>query len=209
MSRRGNRAPPPSCEALEATAFPSRVRLRNPLRSVSFDIAAARYARAVFAIAVDEGSIPSWSSAVETLGALTSEKRFVYALSRVEDGKLQSIVREVHPGVTQPQLNLFRLLHRKRRLALGPAIASRFTTLAEEHDGVVRADIRTAVELDAVARASVVERLSTSLRKRVLPQFTVDETLLGGLTIQVGDRKFDGSVRAQLRELRHTLSAQR
>ena len=208
MSRRGDRAAP-SSEILEVIAFPSWFHPRTPLRSVSSDIAAARYARAVFAIAVDEGSIPSWSSAVEALGALTSEKRFVYALSRVEDGKLQSIVRAVHPAVTQPQLNLFRLLHRKRRLALGPAIASRFTTLAEEHHGVVRADIRTAVELDAVAKANVVERLSASLGKRVLPQFTVDETLVGGLTIQVGDRKFDGSVKARLRELRHTLSTQR
>jgi F-type H+-transporting ATPase subunit delta len=173
---------------------------------MSTDIAAGRYARAAFELAVADGGIPEWSFAIETLGALTSDKRFVYALSQVDDARFQSIIRQVLPDATQLQLNLFRLLHRKRRLALGPSIASRFIALAEVHDGVVRADIRTAVELSVAEQASLVERLSASVGKRVQPQFTVDETLIGGMTIQIGDQKLDGSVKTRFRDLHRTLT---
>jgi F0F1-type ATP synthase delta subunit len=47
---------------------------------MSAEIAAGRYARAAFELAVADGSIPEWSFAVEALSALTSDERFIYAL---------------------------------------------------------------------------------------------------------------------------------
>jgi F-type H+-transporting ATPase subunit delta len=53
----------------------------------------------------------------------------------------------------------------------------------------------------------VSDRLSKVLGKSVVPHFTVDETILGGTIVRVGDTVMDGSVRRRLVRLRQRMMA--
>lgn len=170
-------------------------------------VAAGRYAQAAFEVAVVEDDLDAWIAAVETLEALTSEKRFVRALSQVEDARFQAIVAAVLPRGSPSQMNFLRLLRQKRRLSLGPPIAQRFVALVEAHQGILRAEITTAQVLDEGQEAGIVARLSAQTGAHIRPKFRVDGALIGGAIIQIGDRKIDGSMRAKFQSLRSDLSA--
>ena len=170
-------------------------------------VAAGRYAQAAFEVAVVEDDLDAWIAAVETLEALTSEKRFVRALSQVDDARFQAIVAAVLPRGSPSQMNFLRLLRQKRRLSLGPPIAQRFVALVEAHQGILRAEITTAQVLDEGQEAGIVARLSAQTGAYIRPKFRVDGALIGGAIIQIGDRKIDGSMRAKFQSLRSDLSA--
>lgn len=171
------------------------------------DIAGRRYALAIAELASEHGDPEQWDEAVEALDALTATSAYVDALQgeRSDDDRLQAVVREVVPGIGQLQLNLFRLLRQKARLALGPSIASYYRELRDEQRGVVRAEVRTAVELDDEQREAIASRLQQWTGQDVEIEAEVDPALLGGAVIRIGDRLIDGSTRGRLRGLREHL----
>src|SRR5690606_22925831 len=60
-------------------------------------IAAGRYAQAAFDVALAEDTLDAWFAAAEELSALTSEKRFVRALSQADEARFEAIVAAVLP----------------------------------------------------------------------------------------------------------------
>ena len=91
------------------------------------------------------------------------------------------------------------VLHPWRRAAL-PFVASLPAVLvpAALLPTVARAFDQKAT--DAIAAA-----LSKTLAKTVVPHVTVDERILGGVVVRVGDRVMDGSVKRRLSKLRDSL----
>lgn len=171
------------------------------------DVAGRRYAAAVLEIARAERNLDAWAEAVEALGMLTSEPAYVAALQGdgMTDERFQAIVRRVVPNASQTQVNLFRLLRRKSRLALGPSIASFFRDLVDEERGIARAVVTTAVEIDDERRSQLERRLGEQTGRQVNVETRVDPAILGGLVVRIGDRLVDGSTRTQLRQLRTQL----
>jgi F-type H+-transporting ATPase subunit delta len=51
--------------------------------------------------------------------------------------------------------------------------------------------------------------LSAALKKTVVPHVTVDERIIGGVVVRVGDTVMDGSVRRKLGKLRSALVSAR
>ena len=171
------------------------------------EIAGRRYALAVMEIARADGSLDEWQAALETLAMLTERRQFVDALQAdgVTDEQFANVVRQAQDGIGTKQLNLFRLLRSKRRMALGASIASFYHELVDEERNVARATVRTVVELDDERRASLERRLAEQTGKQVALEAIVDPSILGGMTVRIGDRLFDASTRTRLQNLRRDL----
>jgi len=171
------------------------------------DVAGRRYALAVMEIARTNGTIDHWAEAVEGLEALTSASSFVAALQGdgMTDERFQAIVRQAIPDIAPVEMNLLRLLRRKNRLQLGPSIASYYRELHDQERGIVRATVRTAVPLEEARLRALSEQLSTETGGTVALESEVDEAMLGGVVLRIGDRLLDGSVRSSLRRLRRQL----
>jgi len=171
------------------------------------DVAGRRYALAILDIAKASGDVDSWLEAVDALSDLTAERRFVEALQAdgMTDEQFVAIVRRILPGATQPQLNLFRLLRRKSRLDLGSSIASFFHELVDEDRGTLRAVVTSAIELDEERLRLVRERIATATGRQVQMESRVDPSIVGGLTVRIGDQLVDGSTKTRLRNLRSQL----
>lgn len=171
------------------------------------DVAGRRYALAVMEIARANGTIDHWAEAIDGLGALTAQPAFVGALQAdgMTDERFQAIVRAAVPDVAPVELNLFRLLRRKNRLQLGPSVASYYAELRDEEHGIVRATVRTAVPIEEDRAQALSRRLGEQTGATVELQREVDESLVGGAVIRIGDRLLDGSIRSRLRRLRRQL----
>jgi F-type H+-transporting ATPase subunit delta len=172
------------------------------------DVAGRRYALAIMQFVMAEPeSVTDWEAAVDALEALTSSSAYVDALQGdgMTDEHFQVIVRRIVADIGQSQINLLRLLRRKRRLALGPSIASYVRELLDERSGVARAEVRTAVEIDDERRDWFAQQLGELTGKQVEVDAQVDPDLIGGVVVRIGDRLIDGSTRSRLRALRGQL----
>lgn len=171
------------------------------------NVAGRRYALAMLDIARADGDFDAWLDAAEVLDALTAQRRYVELLQAdgMTDENFQTIVRRALPSVGAKQLNLFRLLRRKNRLALGPSIASFFRELLDEERGIVRAAVTSAIELDEERVSAIRDQLASQTGKTVELETGVDPDLIAGLVIRVGDQLLDGSTRGRLRALRSHL----
>ncbi len=70
--------------------------------------------------------------------------------------------------------------------------------LKNEREGVVDAEIASAFPLDDAQLATLVNDLEARFKRKVKPQVAVDQDLIGGVKVAVGDEVIDGSVRGKL-----------
>lgn len=170
---------------------------------------ARRYAEAAFQIAQRDGSMDDWLAtlalAEERLGepdALRLLANPAVPVSR----RVDVLDRILGPDVSGPPRNLLALLVRRGRFELLPSVVREFRRLHAREEGIVEARVTSAAELDEDARAALQERLTAMTGQRVEMHMAVDPRLLGGISVRIGDRLTDGSVRGRLERLRAIFS---
>jgi F-type H+-transporting ATPase subunit delta len=104
-------------------------------------------------------------------------------------------------------LRFVSVLVDKRRQTLLPEIAQAFRGLVDERMGRVRVQVAISHLPDEALQAEIGNALALRLGRTVIPTFTVDPELLGGMVVQVGDEILDGSVRSSAARLRRAMMA--
>jgi F-type H+-transporting ATPase subunit delta len=175
--------------------------------------AARRYAEAAFDLARREEAIDAWAVDLQLAAAIASEEGVERALDNpaIPLEEREAAVDAVLNGrVRPPILNLVRLLVRRNRGVLLPAVSREFDRLVNRERGVVTAIVTSAAPLSD-ADVDVVRRRIAAMRSvsTVDVEQRVDEGLIGGLTVRVGDQLIDASVRGRLERLRAELVAGR
>ncbi len=172
------------------------------------DVAAKRYAEAALLLAREEGRLQEWSAGLTAMAALAGDPQAQAALesTRVPPADKARLVEEALKGVEPLVLNLARLLLRRGRIALAPQIAEAFQELLDEARGVSHAVVTTAVPLSDDETRSVAQKLAELTGRQVVVETQVDESILGGLVVRMGDRLIDGSTRSRLQALKRQLA---
>ena len=98
-----------------------------------------------------------------------------------------------------------QVVNRKGRLGLLRAIAEGYRIEFRDLRGIADAHVRTAVPLSEAMRIRVRESVARFTGKQPFLIEKVDPSLIGGIVIEVGGQKIDGSVSSRLRELGQSL----
>lgn len=171
---------------------------------------ARRYARALFSMGVDGGNFEQFGRELEELASLwaaSPELRQALENPVFKPAEKRAVLERVLPRVTptrEVQKFVLLLLDRRRISALA-AIARAYREMADIHTGRVRALVTSAQPLSPPETDRVRRSLEQRTGKKVLLETAVDPTLIGGVVARVGDLVLDGSVRAQLANLRDKL----
>jgi F-type H+-transporting ATPase subunit delta len=174
------------------------------------ETAARRYADAALQIGRADGTLDAWERDLARMGELLQNEE----LRRIVEhpvvpfaAKEQLLVKLAGPGATREAVELVLLMVRRGRpRAIGPMIAH-FAELLREERGITLAEVRTALPLEDEQRRSVEERLAELTGEQVEMNEVVDESLIGGIAVRIGDRLYDASVRSRLERLRARLTA--
>ena len=173
------------------------------------DTAARRYAEAAFEIGLAEGTLDRWDRDLERLTEALREPdlRALVEHPAVPYGDKQRVVRRVVGDVSAQAMNLVLLMIRRGRAgAIGP-MREHFATLLRRHRGVALAEVRTALPLEETQRDAIRQRLHELTGDTIEINEVVDESLIGGITVRIGDQLYDASVRSRLERLRARLTA--
>ena len=175
------------------------------------DVAAKRYAEAAYLIAQEDGTAEQWAEGLRSLSSLYGDAGAASFLgsSRVPPSEKRALVEKSLAGVPNPTLNLALLLLQRGRTALGPQIADAYQELLDAAKGLSHATITTAVELTADELAAVKQKLGQITGGEVVIETEVDESIIGGIIVRIGDRLIDGSTKNRLMELKQKLAGTR
>jgi len=171
---------------------------------------ARRYAEAAFELASRDSSHDRWARDLETAAGIVADERVVRVLDNpsIPQPQRQQLVGEMLGSrVAPPALNLVRLLVERGRAELVPQIAAEYRRLANRHQGVVEAVVTSAAPLTTDETEALRLRIETMAGTSIDLRTEVDVALIGGLTVKVGGRLLDASVRGRLERLRDELVA--
>jgi F-type H+-transporting ATPase subunit delta len=98
-------------------------------------------------------------------------------------------------------VDFLQVLNRKDRLGLLWQIIESFFHQHEELRGHLEVSVRSAVPLADNLRQSLMAVLTKQTGRHIVLHEAVDASLIGGLVVQIGDRKFDMSVLSRIRGL--------
>ena len=159
------------------------------------------YAEAVFGLADQTGALAKWSTVLAATAQVVEhpDMRAVIDDPNLSAEQLYALVVSlVSEDVDASAQNFVRVLIANNRLALLPQIRAQFEELKHEREGVIEADITSAFALDDQQLAAIVASLERRLKRRIDARVNVDQELIGGVRIAVGDEVIDGSVRGML-----------
>lgn len=175
---------------------------------------AARYARALFDVILDEGNPEQVEQELAQLADLvigTPDLRRVFDSPAVPAAAKRAVLEALLPTlrVSRPLEKLLLLLAARDRLALVPELAAAYSARLMEHRQVVRAEVTTAAPLSPEQAARIERRLAEATGGRVTMSTRVDPSIIGGAVARVGSIVYDGSVATQLRRIREQLEQTR
>jgi F-type H+-transporting ATPase subunit delta len=172
------------------------------------DSAPRRYAEAAFQIASRDDSIATWRRELELAAAETDGQLMaVLANPALPLEQRLGAAEGVFAKLSQPVRNILFLLVRRGRIEQLPRVVTEFARLDDRRQGITHATATSAAPLTDPEVKALTARLEAMTGGRIALTTDVDESLLGGLIVRVGDRLIDGSVRGRLERLRNQLAS--
>ena len=166
------------------------------------------YANALFEAAQEQGKLEPVG---EQLSQLVEAEREVPELRELLrnpqlDPRARRAALEDVLGESDELLRNFLLvLSDKGRAGQLEEIAAEFERLVAEQEGVLSAELTTAVELSDDDERRLLRQIETASGRKVEATRHVDPGLIGGIVLQVGSHRLDASVRGRLDRLRRAL----
>ena len=96
------------------------------------------------------------------------------------------------------------MIKRGRHRYIAEAIAA-FIQKSREARGILEATVTVSEPITADVEASVQAKLREVTGKDIILSVRQDPSIMGGIVIQVGDKRIDGSVARRLEELEKSL----
>jgi len=172
---------------------------------------AGRYARALFELALDSKSVDAVKADLEKFDAMIAESADLHRLVRSpvfgaeEQGKALAAVLE-QAGIGGLSAKFLKLVTSNRRLFAVRDMIKAFRTLVAHWKGEVSAEVTVAEtlsdhHLDALKSAlkSVTGGKDIDLNVRI------DPAIIGGVTVKLGSRMVDSSLRTKLNAIKHAM----
>ena len=169
-----------------------------------------RYAQAIFELALENEQPEQWDQDLRLAADVLGDAEFGAFLKHAEvpaERKItaiEAVLSEAHPLIR----NLVALLVNRGGVDAMREVQEGYSHLLDERLGRQRVAVTTAVPLADAELERITNFVAQLVGREVILSTQVDDSILGGLIIQIGDRLLDGSTGSALERMRQTVRAQ-
>jgi F-type H+-transporting ATPase subunit delta len=171
--------------------------------------AARVYAEALFDVAKERGKLDAIRDELgQFVDALDSNRELqvfffspYFSSAEKEEG-----LRRAVSGADPELVNFLELLIEKGRMTEVFRIRRQFEELWKHENRRLDVTVTSAVELDPAVVAKIGEEIERQTDQKVDLASGVDEEILGGIVLQVGNMVLDASIRSRLEKLRKSVA---
>lgn len=171
---------------------------------------ARRYAEAAFQLATRDDAIDAYGEGLDLAASVLGQQQVLDVLrnpARPLRQRTDVVDSFLAKRVPEAVLKLVGLLVERGRIDRLRAVAAEYRRLLNRERGVVEAVATSAAPLTKDETAALEKKVAAMTGKTVDLRVVVDDALIGGLTVRVGDTLYDASVRGRLERLRERLVA--
>ena len=167
------------------------------------------YAKALFESAIESNSTDEMAVELKTMAAAAMTEGIINTienptLSRKEI--VEILVNLFEESVSYTAKKLIEILAENKRLNLLEPIYSIYQDLLEKHKEQKSIEVFVAVEPGDEAKESIEQKLKSTYGKDANIYFSKDPTMMGGLSIKIGDETLDLSIKGKINKLVNQLN---
>jgi len=171
--------------------------------------AARVYAEALFDVAKQKGRLDAIGEGLAQFADAVEAERelqvFLFSPHFSSAEKVAGLKRAV-TGADPELLNFLELLIEKQRMPEVFRIRRELERLWKREQRLIDVTVTSAVELDPAVVARIGEEIERQTGQRVELASRIDEEVLGGIVLQVGNMVLDASIRNRLEKLRKSVA---
>jgi len=165
-----------------------------------------RYAKALLSIGLEHAKADALEDQMKLIVSTIDEnpELNVALNSPVVSGAAKlSILKDLFAShVDGLVVGLFNVLVENKRLPLLRDIAAQFAVIYDHHRSIDLAVVTTAVPLTKELESKVLAKVKELTGKETAIENVVDQDILGGFILRIGDLQYDASISSQLNSLR-------
>lgn len=169
-----------------------------------------RYAEALYEVAAELNKLEDFKEEIKAVADVfksNPELETIFTHPRVTKSEKKDMIKELFEGkISKEIVNLCYIIIDKGRERYLSDISDSYRDLSNDKLGIVEADAYTAVPMTQDETDKLQEKLSSFFKKKVDLRTHIDENLLGGVLVKVGDKVIDGSIKGKLNEMQKELN---
>jgi F-type H+-transporting ATPase subunit delta len=172
-------------------------------------VAQRMYARALFEAGRDAGRLDAVSTDLAQFAATLDDVPELRAFLRnpqIDPAGKAELLEQVTAGADELVRNFVRLAAEKGRGGELAEMNAELEALVARSQNRLTVELTTSYELGDDESRSIVEMIEKASGRKIEATRTVDSSLIGGIVLQIGSHRADGSIRGRLERLRHELA---
>ena len=171
--------------------------------------AAIRYAKAVLSLAQDKKATEDVQKDMKSIISTTedsAELRMMLNSPLIKSEVKLASLREIFKSAGEITQKLFETLIENKRVDLLADVAKQYTVLFDQLNNTQVATVTTAVPLDKAMSTKVLAKVKELTGNEATIENVIDESIIGGFILRVGDLQYNASIANKLTTLRRELS---
>ena len=167
--------------------------------------AAIRYAKAVLSLAKDQSAAPAVNEDMKSIAnavAQSKELRDMLHSPVLPTATKKSALMAIFKDLNALSVNLINTLTTNKRIHILGTVAETYNELFDKEQGTQVAKVTTAVALTDDLKKMVLAKVKELTGKDAELTNEIDESILGGFILRVGDLQYDASISNKLNKLK-------
>lgn len=172
--------------------------------------AASRYATAILSLAIDKKEAAAVNEEMKgILVTINSNKELRDFMSSplIKAEQKRGALKQVFKDAGEITMSSFDLLVDNKRADILMDVATKYILLFEDMNKREIATVTTAIEITADLEKKVLAKAKELAGKEITLEKKIDESILGGFILRVGDQEINASVANKLGELKRTFAS--
>ena len=167
--------------------------------------AAARYAKALLSLATDQKKADVVNKDMKLMASTIAEN---FELSSMLDNAViksetkKATLLAIFPNLNKISNSLFDVLIENKRVNILNDIVLQYSMLFDAFNGKETAKVTTAIPMTKELEAKVLAKVKELTNKEVTLENIVDENILGGFILRVGDKQYNASISNNFNKLK-------
>lgn len=171
---------------------------------------AKKYANALIEATIDSDSLIKVNNdfifIVETINTNTQLKDFLTnpLISIADKKEVLNKIFSIH--IDKITNDFLMILADSNRLDIINEVLNQFEKEYNKINNIIKPFITSAVELDESQKEKIIQKFENKLGKKIVPEYKINEEIIGGLIIEIDDKTIDFSLKTKFENMKKQLT---
>ena len=172
------------------------------------DIISRRYAESLFDLAKEEHAVETYQKDMNKIADVFQDDSFVRFFSHIalsDEVKIDILKKSFENQVSRYVFHFLLLLVKKRRIKYIQGICQAFQSLCYDYFGIMVGKVYSAFPLSDEQLSKIEVAIGEKIKKKVKLHVVIDESMIGGIKVDINNHIYDDSLSYKLESMRKEL----